>query len=124
MAFELPFYAEHLIMFLICQLAWHNISDEPTDVSSMAKRKDEFEDILDNRRHQSDLKYSIKQRMNVPTYKYCHQRTPSKLKQHVLNSDRVKYRVELVGTMLTIQGKGSRGSRNPLPPKILRGPIF
>ena len=71
-------------------------SDEPKDVSSQAKTKDRYGDILDIRRHKSDVKYITKSRPNIPMYKYCKPRTPAEIKADVLNSDRVKYRVEMV----------------------------
>ena len=62
----------------------------------MARRKDGFEDILEVRKQMNDLKYCLRTRNDVPSYKYCYPRTPVKLKADVLNSDRVKYRVEMV----------------------------
>ena len=62
----------------------------------MAKHKDGFEDILEERRTNSDWKFSLKTKQCVPVYKYCRQRTPQKIKEDVLNSDRVRYRVEMV----------------------------
>ena len=62
----------------------------------MAKRKDGFEDILEVRRQMNDLKYCLRTRNDVPAYKYCYPRTPGTLKMDVINSDRVKYRVEMV----------------------------
>ena len=62
----------------------------------MARYKDKYEDILEDRRHKSDIKYSFKNRSGEPKYKYSIPRTPDDIKEHVLNSDRVKYRVEVV----------------------------
>ena len=62
----------------------------------MAQYKDGYEDIVEARRHFSDLKYSFKQRQDVPQYKYRKPRTPVELTQNVLNSDRVKYAIEKV----------------------------
>ncbi len=72
------------------------VSDEPVDVSNLARHKDGFVDILDERRHASDFKYCVRTRSGVPVYKYCTPRTPDEVKEHVINSDRVKYRVEMV----------------------------
>ena len=72
------------------------MTDEPTYVSSMSVYKDGYSDILEPRRGTSDLKYVIKPRVDVPKYKYNHPRSASELKQHVLESDRVKYAVEQV----------------------------
>ena len=70
--------------------------DEPVDASNLARHKDGFEDILEERRHTSDFKYCIRTRTDIPSYKYCQPRTPEEIKEHVINSDRVKYRVEMV----------------------------
>lgn len=80
------------------------LTDEPTDVSNMTLYKDGFEDILDERRHASDLKYSLKSRQNIPAYKYQNSRSPNEIKQHVLQSDRVKYAMEKVIVLLIIDG--------------------
>ena len=71
-------------------------TDEPVDASNLARHKDGFEDILEERRHTSDFKYCIRTRTDIPSYKYCQPRTPEEIKEHVINSDRVKYRVEMV----------------------------
>ena len=73
-----------------------HFTDEPADASNLARHKDGFEDILEERRHSSDFKYCIRPRIDVPSYKYCKPRTPDEIKEHVINSDRVKYRVEMV----------------------------
>ena len=70
--------------------------DEPVNASNLARHKDGFEDILEERRHNSDFKYCIRTRTDIPSYKYCKPRTPEEIKEHVTNSDRVKYRVEMV----------------------------
>ena len=72
------------------------VSDAPKDVSSMTAYKDGYEDILDDRRDKSDLGYAMKTRTNIPKYKYTHPRSASKLKDDVLNSDRVRYTIEKV----------------------------
>lgn len=69
------------------------LKDDPRLVS--ARQKDFFVDILDERRHTSDLSWSFRQR-EVPQYKYNEPRSPAQIKQDVLNSDRVKYAVEKV----------------------------
>ena len=71
-------------------------TEEPVDASNLARHKDGFEDILEERRHTSDFKYCIRTRTDLPSYKYCQPRTPEEIKEHVINSDRVKYRVEMV----------------------------
>ena len=76
------------------------ISDQPTDVSTMAHYKDGgYEDVLEERRHTSDLKYAMKSRPDVPRYKYCKPRTPAEIKTQVLNSDRLRYTIEKVCAM-------------------------
>ena len=65
----------------------------------MALYKDGYEDILEERRHKSDLKYSMRTRRDVPKYKYTKPRTPEELKKHVFESDRVKYTVEKVSRL-------------------------
>ena len=69
------------------------VSDDPHLVSS--KHKDVFEDILEDRRHSSDLRYSTRAR-DVPKFRLNKQRTPQQIKNHVLKSDRVQYAVEQV----------------------------
>ena len=76
------------------------LKDEPVDASNLARHKDGFEDILEERSHTSDFKYCIRTRTDIPSYKYCQPRTPDEIKEHVMNSDRVKYRVEMVKTEL------------------------
>ncbi len=74
------------------------IADQPTDVSTtMTHYKDGgYEDILEEHRHTSDLKYAMKSRSEVPRYKYTKSRTPSEIKEHVLTSDRLKYTIDKV----------------------------
>ena len=62
----------------------------------MAPYKDGFHDILDERRHTSDFTFMSRARVDVPYYKHRIARTPDEIKEHVLNSDRVKYTVERV----------------------------
>lgn len=69
------------------------LKDDPRLVS--ARQKDFFVDILDERRHTSDVSWSLRQR-EVPEYKYNKPRSPAQIKKDVLNSDRVKYAVEKV----------------------------
>ena len=64
-------------------------------VSNITKHKDGYEDILDERRRNGDLRWLLKTR-DVPTYKYNHPRTPQQIREHVIQSDRVKYTVEQV----------------------------
>ncbi|KAH3844317.1 hypothetical protein DPMN_086575 [Dreissena polymorpha] len=67
------------------------IKDDPRLVS--ARQKDFFVDILDDRRHTSDLAWSLRQR-DEPKYQYNKPRSPAEVKGHVLKSDRVKYAIE------------------------------
>ncbi|KAK7103571.1 dihydroxyacetone phosphate acyltransferase-like [Littorina saxatilis] len=67
--------------------------DDPKLVSS--KHKDNFEDILEDRRHNSDLRYCSRTR-DVPSFRLNKKRTPQQVKEHVLKSDRVQYAVEQV----------------------------
>lgn len=69
------------------------LKDDPRLVS--AKQKDFFEDILEDRRHTSDIKWAMRTR-DVPLYKYNKPRSPVQINEHVLKSDRVKYAVEKV----------------------------
>ena len=73
------------------------VSDDPHLVSS--KHKDVFEDILEDRRHSSDLRYSTRAR-DVPKFRLNKQRTPQQIKNHVLKSDRVQYAVEQVSVWI------------------------
>ena len=73
-----------------------HVSDLPKDVSTLAPYKDGYTDILDERRHTSDLTFMSRARLNVPEYKYKEPRSAEEIKQHVLKSDRVKYTVERV----------------------------
>ena len=70
--------------------------DDPRLVS--AKQKDFFEDILEDRRHTSDVKWAMRTR-DEPQYKYNKPRTPPQIKDQVLKSDRVKYAAEKVLTL-------------------------
>ena len=72
------------------------VSDWPKDVSTLAPYKDGYTDILDERRHTSDVTFISRTRVDVPEYKYRVPRSPEEIKQHVLKSDRVKYTVERV----------------------------
>jgi len=72
------------------------VSDLPKDVSTLAPYKDGYTDILDERRHTSDLTFMSRARVDVPEYKYRVPRSAEEIKQHVLRSDRVKYTVERV----------------------------
>lgn len=67
--------------------------DDPKLVSS--KHKDVFEDILEERRHNSDLRYCTKTR-DVPKFHLNKPRNPQQIKDHVLKSDRVQYAVEQI----------------------------
>ena len=68
-------------------------------MSSQAKHKDHYEDIIEERRSTSDLKYVLRTRMDLPVFKDRKPRTPTEIKADVLNSDRVKYRVEKVNIL-------------------------
>ncbi|XP_063426368.1 dihydroxyacetone phosphate acyltransferase-like [Mytilus trossulus] len=67
--------------------------DNPRLVS--ARQKDIYEDILEDRRHSSDVVWSFRTR-EEPKYKYNKPRTPDEIRKHVMHSDRVKYAVEKV----------------------------
>ncbi|KAL4237809.1 hypothetical protein ACF0H5_002521 [Mactra antiquata] len=69
------------------------IKDDPRLVS--ARQKDFFVDIIDERRHTSDIGWALRQR-EVPAYKYNKARSPAEIKNDVLKSDRVKYAVEKI----------------------------
>ena len=64
--------------------------------SQLSRHKDDYEDIVEERRTQSDVRYVTRSR-EVPTYKYNVSRSHAQLKQHVMKSDRVRYTVEQVG---------------------------
>jgi len=74
------------------------VLDWPKDVSTMAHYKDGYTDILDERRHTSDLTFMTKPRDDITHYKYRVPRSPEEIRQHVLTSDRVKYTVERVSS--------------------------
>ncbi|RUS83045.1 hypothetical protein EGW08_009184 [Elysia chlorotica] len=65
--------------------------DDPKLVS--ARQKDMFEDILEDRRHNSDLRYSLKTR-DVTTFKLNKPRAPVQIKEHVMKSDRVNFAID------------------------------
>ncbi|ESO96500.1 hypothetical protein LOTGIDRAFT_159917 [Lottia gigantea] len=67
--------------------------DDPKLVSG--KHKDMFDDILDDRRHSSDFRWFTRSR-DVPNFKLNKPRSPDEIKEHVMNSDRVKYAIEQV----------------------------
>lgn len=67
--------------------------DNPRLVS--ARQKDIYEDILEDRRHTSDVVWSLRTR-EEPVYKYNKPRTPGDIRKDVMHSDRVKYAVEQV----------------------------
>lgn len=67
--------------------------DDPKLVS--AKQKDDYVDLLDDRRTSSDFRYSTRTR-DIPKYKYNKERSLQALRQDVISSDRVKYAVEQV----------------------------
>ena len=102
------FFAQQIPMFYIMLFHWaakvspilyyfvNCFLDGPNDVSTMGKYKDGFEDILQERRITSDFKYSLRTRTEIPQYKYNKDRTPAKLKEDVLKSDRVKCASEQV----------------------------
>ena len=62
----------------------------------MGRHKDSFEDILEDRRRTSDFAYAFRSQPNIPQYKYNNKRTPKEIRKHVLESDRVQYRIEMV----------------------------
>lgn len=53
---------------------------------SMLKKKDEFEDILEERRNSSDLRYALRS-YTPPLYKEVTPATANELKDMVLQSD-------------------------------------
>lgn len=54
-----------------------------------------FEDILEERKLNSDLRYSLKTR-DVPVFKFNKARTPAQIKDHVMTSDRVQFAIDQV----------------------------
>ena len=66
-------------------------ADDPSKVS--ARYKGEYEDILEDRRHTSDIWWATRSRTDVPRYKNNHVRSPKEVKEHVLASDRVRHAV-------------------------------
>lgn len=77
----------------VTSASWIN-PDQPRDVSTLASYKDSYQDILNERRQDWDFVFMTRTRKDVPKYKYHVPRSPEDIKQHVLNSDRVKYTVE------------------------------
>lgn len=69
------------------------VLDDPKLVSS--RHKDIFEDILEDRRHTSDVRWSLRTR-DEPVYKNNKPRTINQIMEHVMRSDRVKFAVEQV----------------------------
>ncbi|XP_013398318.1 dihydroxyacetone phosphate acyltransferase-like isoform X1 [Lingula anatina] len=59
--------------------------------------KDGYEDILEDRRGNSDLRFAIRSR-EVPAYKYNHPRTSAQIKEYVRKSDRVTFTIEQVAS--------------------------
>lgn len=70
--------------------------DNPLGPNTLAKYKDIYEDVLDERRHTSDIKFCLKNHENVPKFKYNNERTSPEIKDYVLKSDRVRYAIEMV----------------------------
>ncbi|PVD26429.1 hypothetical protein C0Q70_14106 [Pomacea canaliculata] len=68
-------------------------ADDPKLVS--ARHKDVFEDILEERRTSSDLRFAARAR-DVPRFRLNKERPPHKIKEDVLKSDRVQYAIEQV----------------------------
>jgi len=95
-----------LFSLLFVLFTWHTYDvnlirslfmlDLPKDVSTLAPYKDGYTDILDERRHTSDITFMSRARLDIPEYKYHMPRSAEEIKQHVLKSDRVKYAVEHV----------------------------
>ncbi|KAK3576753.1 hypothetical protein CHS0354_014566 [Potamilus streckersoni] len=68
----------------------------PTDDPKLVlQNKRIFSGQLDDRTSSSDFHYSTRVR-DVKTYKYKKPRSPKDIKDHVMQSDRVKYAVEKV----------------------------
>ncbi|XP_067681176.1 dihydroxyacetone phosphate acyltransferase-like [Haliotis asinina] len=67
--------------------------DDPKLVS--AKHKDMFTDSLEMRRQTSDIKFVVRSR-DTPQFKLNKPRTHEEIREHVLQSDRVKYAIDQV----------------------------
>ena len=63
------------------------------------RHKDVYEDILEDRRLMSDVRYSMRTR-EVPKFRLNKHRTPDQIKGHVLKSDRVQFAIEQVSLAL------------------------
>ena len=68
----------------------------------MLKKRDDFEDILEERRNSSDMRYVLKC-YAPPLYKGVTPCTASKLKDIVLHSDQLRYVINQVILPLFIQ---------------------
>ncbi|XP_074649512.1 dihydroxyacetone phosphate acyltransferase-like [Tubulanus polymorphus] len=70
--------------------------DDPVRASTTSRHKDAYEDILDERRHSSDIRFVTRSHKNAPSFKYNIPRTPKQLIDHVLKSDRVSHVAEQI----------------------------
>lgn len=65
----------------------------------MLKKRDDFEDMLEERRHSSDLRYTLKC-YNPVLYKGLTPWKPTELKSMVLQSEQLQYVIKQVNFLL------------------------
>lgn len=58
---------------------------------------DDFEDILEPRRNELDVRFALQSRDGVPEYKYTNKQTRSQVNESVLSSPRLKFTIDKVG---------------------------
>ncbi|XP_071834868.1 dihydroxyacetone phosphate acyltransferase-like isoform X2 [Apostichopus japonicus] len=70
-------------------------------VRSMKKvvaEMDDFEDILEPRRNELDVRFALQSRDGVPEYKYTNKQTRSQVNESVLSSPRLKFTIDKIVT--------------------------
>ncbi|PIK62477.1 putative dihydroxyacetone phosphate acyltransferase [Apostichopus japonicus] len=59
---------------------------------------DDFEDILEPRRNELDVRFALQSRDGVPEYKYTNKQTRSQVNESVLSSPRLKFTIDKIVT--------------------------
>jgi len=88
----------------------HSLSVPSQQKELTSKKRDEFEDILEERRSSSDLRYAMKCYTPV-IYKGLCPCKPSAIKSAVLQSEQVQYVIKQVGLGTELEGEA--GSTQP-----------
>lgn len=60
---------------------------------------DNFEDILEQRRNELDIKFALQSRDGVPEYKYAKKQTRTQVIESVLSSPRLKFTIDKVNAV-------------------------